>query len=164
MFHFRRQKLTVIAQRLLRECAVAMTLIAMLIIDLPLTALPPVIESAPAVPSCCAARLTSQTSSLSACGCSLEKRKSGTCCCQGKPTCGRQREKDSVPTLRSCDCSGSQSHLLLTGQPRLGQSSVTIFPSGIISNQSQSSSSLNGLDKTQPEHSPPELLNSVSCC
>lgn|GEM_PF-1818184 len=164
MFHFRRQKLTIIAQRLLRECTVAMTLIAMLIIDLPLTAFPPVIESAPAVPSCCAARLTSQTSSLSACGCSLEKRTSGTCCCQGQSTCGQKRGTDSVPALRSCDCSGSQSQLLLTGQPRLGQAIVSLFPSEIISDHKPSSITLCGLEKAQPENPPPELLNSVSCC
>jgi hypothetical protein len=161
MFHLRRQKLVPIAQRLLKECLVAATLIAMMVADLPLTSTLPDSAPSPAVPSCCAARLASQRESVRSCGCSSEKRTSGTCCCQGKSSCGKRQKSDEHPALHSCNCSGTESQLLLAGQPRLSGTSSLTSPSTNVLVQALPSIEILGLGMPQPESPPPQLLVSV---
>jgi len=103
--------------RLLHEVVLACVLIGLVASELPweFSAAP---QTSPSpTRSCCAS--ANKTASLARCGCSLQKRSSGTCCCRGSASQTMSSSDSDTPSYQSCPCAPEETRWFSFSQPRV---------------------------------------------
>ena len=108
-----------ILHRVCHEILVSGLLISLVLSELPHVLLVPETTEDGPQRSCCASSSASSKTTLTQCGCSLEKRQSGTCCCSGQSRCGRSDSSaEQEAFFHSCNCSTENGKIISHVAPR----------------------------------------------